>query len=224
MSQVDRQHHRAGRRSSSSTAPRCCGCGWPRRSSPRTCASRRPSWRGCRKPTGSCATRSATRSATSSTSIRRRTPSPAGELLELDQWILLRAENLVGQCRAWYEELAFHKVYHAVYDFAITDLSALYFDVLKDRLYTAAPRVAGAAQRADRAVPAHLRAGAPALAAPHLHHRRGVGALAQAGRRGRERPPGAVPGARRADPGADGGSSASAPRTGSASWKCATTC
>jgi len=64
----------------------------------------------------------------------------AAEMEEFDQWILLRAENLVTQCRAWYEELAFHKVYHAVYDFAITDLSALYFDVLKDRLYTFAPR------------------------------------------------------------------------------------
>jgi isoleucyl-tRNA synthetase len=65
---------------------------------------------------------------------------PAGDLMELDQWILLRAEKLVEQCRAWYDELAFHKVYHAVYDFSISDLSALYFDVLKDRLYTAAPR------------------------------------------------------------------------------------
>jgi isoleucyl-tRNA synthetase len=65
---------------------------------------------------------------------------PAGELLELDQWILLRAEALVKDCRAWYQELAFHKVYHAVYDFAISELSSLYFDVLKDRLYTAAPR------------------------------------------------------------------------------------
>jgi isoleucyl-tRNA synthetase len=65
---------------------------------------------------------------------------PAGELLELDQWVLLRAEKLVSECRAWYDELAFHKVYHAIYDFATSDLSALYFDVLKDRLYTAAPR------------------------------------------------------------------------------------
>ncbi|MEI9813340.1 MAG: class I tRNA ligase family protein [Acidobacteriota bacterium] len=32
----------------------------------------------------------------------------------------------------------FHKVYRALYDFATTDLSAVYFDVLKDRLYTAA--------------------------------------------------------------------------------------
>ena len=65
---------------------------------------------------------------------------PAAEMLELDQWILLRAEDLVARCRVWYNDFAFHKVYHAVYDFATVDLSALYFDVLKDRLYTAAAR------------------------------------------------------------------------------------
>jgi len=64
----------------------------------------------------------------------------AAEMLELDQWILLRAEDLVSRCRGWYEEFAFHKVYHAVYDFATVDLSAIYFDVLKDRLYTSATR------------------------------------------------------------------------------------
>ena len=40
----------------------------------------------------------------------------------------------------WYEEFAFHKVYHAIYDFATVDLSAIYFDVLKDRLYTSRAR------------------------------------------------------------------------------------
>ena len=65
---------------------------------------------------------------------------PAGRMLEIDQWILLRAEDLVARCRIWYNEFAFHKVYRAVYDFATVDLSAVYFDVLKDRLYTAAPR------------------------------------------------------------------------------------
>jgi isoleucyl-tRNA synthetase len=59
---------------------------------------------------------------------------------ELDQWILIRAETLVANCRAWYLEFAFHKVYRALYDFATVDLSSLYFDVLKDRLYTAAPK------------------------------------------------------------------------------------
>ena len=49
-------------------------------------------------------------------------------------------KNLVARCRAWYDEFAFHKVYRAVYDFATTDLSAIYFDILKDRLYTAAAK------------------------------------------------------------------------------------
>jgi isoleucyl-tRNA synthetase len=60
------------------------------------------------------------------------------ELPEIDRWILARTEDLIRRCRAWYDELAFHKVYRAIYDFATTDLSAVYFDVLKDRLYTAA--------------------------------------------------------------------------------------
>jgi isoleucyl-tRNA synthetase len=63
-----------------------------------------------------------------------------GDLLGIDQWILLRAEDLVRRCRAWYAAYEFHKVYRAVYDFATIDLSALYFDVSKYRLYTGGPR------------------------------------------------------------------------------------
>jgi isoleucyl-tRNA synthetase len=62
------------------------------------------------------------------------------QMLEIDRWILVRAETLVANCRAWYGEFAFHKVYRAVYDFATIDLSSIYFDVLKDRLYTSATR------------------------------------------------------------------------------------
>jgi len=64
---------------------------------------------------------------------------PGADLTPVDVWILVRAEQLVTRCRAWYEQYAFHKVYRAVYDFAVTDLSAVYFDISKDRLYTAAP-------------------------------------------------------------------------------------
>jgi isoleucyl-tRNA synthetase len=64
---------------------------------------------------------------------------PGGQLLGIDAWILLRAEELVGRCVDWYREYDFYKVYRAVYEFAITDLSAMYFDVSKDRLYTAGP-------------------------------------------------------------------------------------
>jgi isoleucyl-tRNA synthetase len=65
---------------------------------------------------------------------------PAAELPEIDQWILLRAEDLVARCRGWYESFEFHKVYHTVYAFCTVDLSAVYFDVLKDRLYTSAAK------------------------------------------------------------------------------------
>ena len=65
---------------------------------------------------------------------------PGAELFEIDQWVLLRAEDLVARSRAWFDEFQFHKVYHSLYAFATVDLSAVYFDVLKDRLYTAAPK------------------------------------------------------------------------------------
>jgi isoleucyl-tRNA synthetase len=65
---------------------------------------------------------------------------PGNELLELDQWILVRAEEVVSRSRIWYDDFEFHKVYRAVYDFSTIELSSIYFDVLKDRLYTSVPR------------------------------------------------------------------------------------
>jgi isoleucyl-tRNA synthetase len=64
---------------------------------------------------------------------------PGGEMLEIDQWILVRAEGLVERCRRHYEAFEFHRLYQALYNFATVDLSSLYFDILKDRLYTSAP-------------------------------------------------------------------------------------
>jgi len=65
---------------------------------------------------------------------------PGDKLSEIDQWILLKTEELVAKSRTWYDEYAFHKVYRAVYDFATTDLSAVWVDIVKDRLYTAGAR------------------------------------------------------------------------------------
>jgi isoleucyl-tRNA synthetase len=65
---------------------------------------------------------------------------PFAEMEPLDRYLLLRATEVTARARQWYEEFAFHKVYHQVHDFCIVDLSAFYFDVLKDRLYTFAPR------------------------------------------------------------------------------------
>ncbi|MBI3405180.1 MAG: isoleucine--tRNA ligase, partial [Acidobacteria bacterium] len=63
---------------------------------------------------------------------------PAAEMDELDRWMLEKTSELTAECLVWYENFEFHRVFHRIHDFAIVDLSAFYFDVRKDRLYTAA--------------------------------------------------------------------------------------
>ena len=100
---------------------------------------------------------------------------PAAGCSKIDRGCCIRAEALAAQCRAWYDELAFHHVYQALYNFATTDLSSVYFDVLKDRLYTSPAPLARPPQRADGAVSHPLRAGAAGRSAAGLHGRGGVG-------------------------------------------------
>ena len=70
---------------------------------------------------------------------------PAGQVLpndqleEIDRWMLERTADLVKRCREWYDSYEFHRIYHAIHDYCVVDLSAFYYDVLKDRLYTKAP-------------------------------------------------------------------------------------
>jgi isoleucyl-tRNA synthetase len=61
------------------------------------------------------------------------------QLEEMDRWMLERTAELVKKCREWYAAYEFHRVYHAIHDYCVVDLSAFYYDVLKDRLYTKAP-------------------------------------------------------------------------------------
>jgi isoleucyl-tRNA synthetase len=61
------------------------------------------------------------------------------ELLPLDRYMLARTRELTENVLGWYEAFEFHRVYHAVTDFAVADLSSFYLDVLKDRMYTFAP-------------------------------------------------------------------------------------
>jgi isoleucyl-tRNA synthetase len=64
---------------------------------------------------------------------------PEADLLPLDRYMLARTRELTEKILGWYEAFEFHRVYQAVNEFAIVDLSAFYLDVLKDRMYTFAP-------------------------------------------------------------------------------------
>jgi len=61
------------------------------------------------------------------------------DLLPLDRYMLARTRELTENILGWYERFEFHRVYHAINEFAIADLSSFYLDVLKDRMYTFAP-------------------------------------------------------------------------------------
>ena len=58
----------------------------------------------------------------------------------MDRAVLLRTAQLTERVLGWYDNFSFHRIYQDVSAFCVVDLSATYFDVLKDRLYTAAPR------------------------------------------------------------------------------------
>ncbi|ABF40862.1 Isoleucyl-tRNA synthetase [Candidatus Koribacter versatilis Ellin345] len=61
------------------------------------------------------------------------------ELQPFDQYILLRLAEVIGDVRDWYDEMSFHKLFMRLKDFCVVDLSAVYFDVIKDRLYISLP-------------------------------------------------------------------------------------
>jgi isoleucyl-tRNA synthetase len=50
--------------------------------------------------------------------------------------MLLRVADLAQELRDHYAQFAFHRVYQRLTEFFVVDLSAQYFDILKDRLYT----------------------------------------------------------------------------------------
>jgi isoleucyl-tRNA synthetase len=71
------------------------------------------------------------------------------ELHEIDRWALHRLQVLIQRVRQGYDDFEFHVVFHAINNFCAVDLSALYLDILKDRLYTSKANSTGrrAAQR-----------------------------------------------------------------------------
>ena len=63
---------------------------------------------------------------------------PFEQMQSIDQYMLRQTVAVSAEVQRWYEEFAFHKIYHRVNNFCGVELSAFYFDVLKDRLYTSA--------------------------------------------------------------------------------------
>ena len=65
---------------------------------------------------------------------------PADQLLEIDRYALARASQLQADILGHYEVYEFHPVVAKLQVYCSEDLGAFYLDVLKDRLYTTAPK------------------------------------------------------------------------------------
>ena len=63
----------------------------------------------------------------------------ANEMSEIDVWALGELDAVTRRVREAYEAFEFHTVYQSIYHFCTVTLSARYLDIIKDRLYTAAP-------------------------------------------------------------------------------------
>ena len=61
------------------------------------------------------------------------------KLTELDKWALAKLNKLAGRVSRAYEDYEFHVVFHSIHNFCTIDLSSIYFDVLKDKLYCSHP-------------------------------------------------------------------------------------
>ena len=58
------------------------------------------------------------------------------QMEEMDRWALNRLQEVIKRVKEAYERHQFHVVFYTLYNYCTVDLSALYLDVLKDRLYT----------------------------------------------------------------------------------------
>jgi isoleucyl-tRNA synthetase len=87
-------------------------------------------------------------------------------LSELDRWALMKLGHLISNVRQAYKDFDFRQIVHELDYFCSVDMSAVYLDILKDRLYTF--RADSPARRASQTVLHEVLAALTKLMAPIL--------------------------------------------------------
>ncbi|RME02323.1 MAG: isoleucine--tRNA ligase [Planctomycetota bacterium] len=60
---------------------------------------------------------------------------PYRRMSPIDRWAMERLEELIAKVRQAYEDFLFHKVHSLLYNFCVVEMSSIYLDVMKDRMY-----------------------------------------------------------------------------------------
>ncbi|MEI6349819.1 MAG: isoleucine--tRNA ligase [Verrucomicrobiota bacterium] len=61
--------------------------------------------------------------------------APRQALTLVDRWVMSRLQNVIATCREAYDTYEFRRAFQALNQFCAVDLSALYVDITKDRMY-----------------------------------------------------------------------------------------
>ena len=60
---------------------------------------------------------------------------PYSEMFEIDRWAMQQLQKLIANVTEAYDSFIFHKVFSLLYNFCTVEMSSIYMDVLKDRMY-----------------------------------------------------------------------------------------
>ena len=58
-----------------------------------------------------------------------------GQMHEIDKWAMQQLQKLIAEVTANYDEFAFHRVFSLIFNFCTIEMSSIYMDVMKDRMY-----------------------------------------------------------------------------------------
>ena len=57
------------------------------------------------------------------------------DMFEIDKWAMQQLQKLIADVTKAYENFVFHRVFSLIYNFCTVEMSSIYMDVLKDRMY-----------------------------------------------------------------------------------------
>ena len=57
------------------------------------------------------------------------------KMFEIDRWAMQQLQKLISEVTDAYENFLFHRIYTLIYNFCVVEMSSIYMDLLKDRLY-----------------------------------------------------------------------------------------
>ena len=60
---------------------------------------------------------------------------PYDRMFDIDRWAMQQLQKLIVNVAESYESFAFHRVFSLIYNFCTVEMSSIYMDVLKDRMY-----------------------------------------------------------------------------------------